>query len=199
MTERVSFKLEKGVAFQLEKGLKKVRICMGWKAPEEVNGRAYDLDLSAIGLVNNSGSPFFYEGGTHALCWSNPTVKKNPDKTFITADGSMKHFGDLKAGGEERIEIDFSLLPSEIDDITIFATIHKAKENGQDFSQTKDSYVRIIDLETNAELCIYQLKESFAGKTAVQVGSLFKKNDSWSFQTTGGGMVASLNDILGQY
>jgi len=192
-----TFNLEKGSKFQINKGIQQVRVGLGWDA-----GNDFDLDASAFGLIHCTGNPRFYNDGSHAVCYANTGLKQN-DGTFITSDESIHHLGDnrtgLGDGDDEKINIDFSKLPADIVEISIFVTIYEAGQRGQDFSMVENSYVRIVDLDTNQELCVYKLREDFAGKAAVQVGSLVKEKGIWSFQTIGAGSGAELGDILNQY
>jgi tellurium resistance protein TerD len=192
--------------FNLTKsGSKKFRIGLGWKV-----GEKFDLDASALGLKHVDGKPGFYNDISHAVCYGNeelfcyaPGDVKKEKTMFFTADGSIKHYGDNRTGvgdgDDEIIDVDPSKLPAEIVEIAIFITIHKAVDRGQDFSMVEDSFVRILNSESGEELCQYKLRESFAGKTAVQVGSLIRENGDWVFSVVGAGSNASLGDILNSY
>jgi tellurium resistance protein TerD len=191
------FDLNKGGRFSIEKGVQRVLIGLGWDA-----GDNFDLDASAFGLVNINGNPRFYADGSHAVCYANKDLKK-PTGEFITDDGSIKHLGDNRTGvgegDDEKIELNFFKLPTEITEISIFVTIHEAVKRGQDYGQVKNSYVRVVDQDTEAELCKYALRDEFAGASAVQVGSFLKENDQWVFHAVGAGSKADLGAILNQY
>ncbi len=192
-----TFNLEKGNKFNLDKGVRKVLIGLGWEA-----GANHDLDVSILGLVHITGSPRFYGDGSHAVCFANESLKQK-DNTFVTSDGSIKHYGDSRTGKEsgddEKIEVDFSKIPAEIVELAIFATIYKAKLRGQCFGSVKESYIHVTDLDTNQDLCIYKLRDEFAGSTAVQVGSFLREGNNWVFKAVGAGSTVELGDILEQY
>jgi len=193
-----TFNLQKGGKFQISKGIQRVMVGLGWDA-----GDNYDLDASVFGLINVGGNPRFYGDGSHAVCYANSGLKK-PNGTFMTDDGSICHMGDNRTGvgdgDDEKIEIDFSKLPVDITEISIFVTLYEpAKRGGQEFSKVKNSFVRVVDTEANSELCKYQLRDEFAGATAVQVGSFLKENGQWVFHAVGAGSKAELGAVLEQY
>lgn len=194
-----SFELKKGSKFQLDKGIQSVKAGLGWNA-----GDNYDLDADAFGLVHlASGAAKFYNDGSHAAFYGNKALKK-PNGTFVTTDGSMTHSGDDRTGGsggdDETITVDFDKLPAEIVEIAFWVTIYDAGKRKQNFGQVKDSYIRILNADTNAELCKYKLKDEFAAAKAVQVGSMVKKDDGiWEFQAIGAGADVEIDAICEQY
>jgi len=195
-----TFQLEKGNKFAIDKGIQKVRIGLGW----DLGDKPFDLDASIFGLVHlGGGKPVFYNDGSHAVCYANKELKK-PDGKFVTSDGSIEHSGDNRTGAgdgdDEVITIDFSKLPNDVIDLAVWVTIYKGRERKQDFSQVKNSYIKVNDAETNAALCEYKLREEFGTATSVQVGSFLKGTDgTWHFEAVGAGAAAEIGDVLQQY
>ncbi len=194
-----TFQLEKGSKFSLDKGIRRVRIGLGWDA-----GDNFDLDGSVFGLVHlPGGKPMFYGDGSHAVCYANSELKK-PDGRFITADESIIHSGDNRTGAgegdDEIITVDLTKLPPQVVELAAWVTIYKAKERRQNFSLVKNSYIKVTDADTNGALCEYRLREEFGNAASVQVGSFVKNsNGTWEFTAVGAGAPVELGDVLNQY
>jgi len=194
------FQLDKGSKFQLDKGIHKVRVGMGWDA-----GDNFDLDASAFGLVYlNGGKPTLYNDGSHAVFYGNKDIKQ-PDGRFVTPDGSIIHSGDNRTGAgdgdDEVINIDFSKLPAEISEIAIWVTIYEARKRHQNFGLVQNSYINLTDVEANAVLCEYKLREGYGDALAVQVGSFTKDsgNGNWTFTAVGAGAAVEIGEVINQY
>lgn len=193
-----NFQLEKGGKFQLDKGIKRVRVGLGWDA-----GDNFDLDASLFGLVHlPGGKPMFYADGTHAVCYANTDLKQ-PDGKFSTKDGSIVHSGDNRTGAgdgdDEVITIDFDKVPADIVEIAAWITIYHARDRKQSFGLVKNSYIKIIDVDANANLAEYKLREEFGDALAVQVGSFVRDNGTWTFTAIGAGAPVEIGEILSQY
>ena len=192
------FQLEKGGRFQIDKGVRRVRIGLGWDA-----GDNFDLDGSAFGLVKlPSGKPMFYGDGSHAVCYANTELKR-PDGTFATVDGSIVHSGDNRTGAgtgdDEVITVDLDKLPADVVEVAVWVTIYKAHERRQSFGLVKNSYIKISDVDANADLAEYKLREEFSDSTSVQVGSLVRDGRTWTFAAVGSGAGVELGQVLEQY
>lgn len=201
----MAFKLEKGSKFDIKKALSKVRVGVGWD-PIKTNGKDFDIDLHVFGCVNKDGNPkFLYAPGTdtatHAITYANKDSLKVEGKKFSSLDGSLTHYGDsLKGDGDgddEIVDVDFDLLPVEINDLSIFVTIHEATARRQHFGLVNNAYVHLTDTGTGTELCRYDLKSEFNGLVTIQLGSLIK-NNGWSFVAVAEGTAEKeLGDVLG--
>lgn len=195
-----SFKLEKGNKFSVDKGIKRILIGLGWD--ESGTTKPVDVDAHVFGCVlNASGNPVFYNDGSHAVTYANGGLKKNADKSFETLDGSIRHTGDNRtgngAGDDESIQIDIDKLPAELVELSVFLTIHDAKARGQNFGLIKNSFVRLVDQDSGAELCRYDLANEFQDAITIQVGSFVNGAGNWSFKAVGAGTsVEDLGGIL---
>ena len=194
----VKFQLEKGGKFQIDKGIRRIRVGLGWDA-----GDNFDLDGSAFGLVHlPSGKPMFYNDGSHAVCYANTGLKR-PDGSFATTDGSIVHSGDNRTGAgdgdDEVITIDLDKLPPLIQEIAVWVTIYKAVERRQNFGLVKNSYIKVTDVDANADVAEYKLREEFGDSTSVQVGSFVKDGAAWVFAAVGSGAAVELGRVLEQY
>lgn len=190
-----TFKLQKGEKFNIEKKIQNILIAMGWKEGK------YDLDLHVFGCMNKGGVSSFYNDGSHAVTYANQDLVKGVNKSFATADGSITHTGDNRTGkgegDDETVQVALDKLPADINELGVFLTVHDAVARKQTFGLVDASFIRIIDTDTNAELCRYDLRNEFADAVSIQVASLVKNDGKWSFQALGLGIPdKELGDIL---
>jgi len=192
----MTINLEKGARINLSKeapGLIKVRAGLGWDANTFDTGGDFDLDVSLFALAPDAGG--------------NP--KLLDDKYFVfynnktTPDGAVLHLGDARkgeqSGDDETLTIDLSKLNPRVEELSIIVTIHDAATRRQNFGQVRNSYIKLYDDATGAVLAKYALEDDFSTETAVQFGSLFKKEGQWLFKAVGAGYKKGLNDFVSAY
>jgi tellurium resistance protein TerD len=184
--------LSKGQKVDLTKGnpsLKHIMVGLGWDVNDFDSGFDFDLDAAAFMLGDNGKCPtekefVFYGNLEHS-------------------SGSVKHMGDnLTGAGEgddEQIMIDLSKIPSNVSRIAFTVTIYDSDKRRQNFGQVSNSYIRIVDEDTNQELIRYDLGEDFSIETAVVVGELYKHNGDWKFNAIGSGFQGGLAALCGHY
>jgi tellurium resistance protein TerD len=195
-----TFKLDKGNKFALDKGIKHVVIGLGWEVAPGVKA---DIDAHAFGcIINASQNPQFYNDASHALSYAaKPMLKVNATGSFETQDGSLHHSGDDRSGSntnggdDEVITAYLDKLPEAITEVQIWITIHEPK-NGT-FGCVRDAFIRVLNQDNGQELCRYDLKNEFASARSIQIGSLIKNNNLWSFHAIGAGLDnVGLEEIL---
>ncbi|MXV14974.1 TerD family protein [Hufsiella ginkgonis] len=183
------------MAINLQKGQReaidapKFTIGLGWDTNSSSTGSAFDLDASIFVMGDNK--------------------KLVSDEYFVfynnlkTPDGSVEHTGDNLtgdgAGDDEQILVDLSKVDPRVSEICIVVTIHDAENRRQNFGQVRNSFVRIFDTVTNAEVLKYELEEDFSIETAVEFGRIYKKDGKWKFEAVGVGMKGGLQDYLTKY
>ena len=162
---------------------------LGWDVNAFDSGGDFDLDAAAFML------------GENGMC---PTEKEfifygNLDHT----SEAVKHMGDNLTGegdgDDEQIQIDLGKIPENISKIAFTVTIYEAEKRKQNFGQVSNSYIRIVDETTGAELIRYDLGEDFSIETAVVVGELYKNNGKWKFNAIGSGFQGGLAALCGYY
>ena len=159
--------LSKGERFNISKeapGLKKIAIALGWQATDA--RQSYEIDVSAFMLSADGKLP--------------------NDKYFIfynnlqSCDGSvLQSIPDKNNRGQEKKTIYGVILEkinAEIEEITFAVTIHEADKIKANFSNIKNAFIKITNLDTGSELVRYELKENFSRETAVEFGRLYRKN-----------------------
>ena len=184
--------LSKGQKVSLTKGnpgLKHIVVWLGWDTNKYDGGFDFDLDSAAF-LLDENG-------------------KVNADTDFIFynnlkhSSGAVEHLGDNLTGegngDDEQVKVDLSLVPQNISKIAFTVTIHEALERRQNFGQVSNSYVRVIDEDTNQELLNYELGEDFSIETAIVVCEIYRHNGEWKFSAVGSGFEGGLEALCRSY
>lgn len=188
----MSFNLEKGARFNLSKenpNLAKVRLGLGWDANGFDTGAEFDLDCSIFGLGANGK----LLDNKHFIYYN----QKATDNSSIVHQGDNRK-GDA-AGDDETVNVDLSLLDPGVTELSFIVTIHEAEARRQNFGQVRNSYIKLYDDTTGAELAKYNLEDDFSTETAVQFGSLYKKDGQWLFKAVGAGFKKGLSDFVAVY
>lgn len=180
--------LSKGQKVSLTKGnpgLKHIVVGLGWDTNKYDGGFDFDLDSAAF-LLDENG-------------------KVNADTDFVFynnlkhSSGAVEHLGDNLTGegdgDDEQVKVDLSLVPQNISKIAFTVTIHEALERRQNFGQVSNSYVRVIDADTNQELLNYELGEDFSIETAIVVCEIYRHNGEWKFNALGSGFEGGLEAL----
>lgn len=183
------------MAISLQKGQResidapKFTIGLGWDTNSSSTGSAFDLDASIFIMGDNK--------------------KLVADEFFVfynnlkSPDGAVEHTGDNLTGAgdgdDEQIKIDLSNIDPRVSEICVVVTIHEAEARRQNFGQVRNSFIRIADAGTGADLLKYELEEDFSIETAVEFGRIYKRDNKWKFEAVGAGMKGGLQDYLNKY
>ena len=182
--------LEKGQRISMDKGLTLVGVGLGWD-PNEGTGYDFDLDASAFMLGESGRIPT----DEYFVFYNN---QKSPDGS-VESTGDDLTGGNSDGGDDETINVDLSKVDPKIQEIVFTATIYKAEERRQNFGQVRNSYIRIYDAKTNAEIARYDLDEDFSIETAVEFGRLYRRGDEWKFEAMGIGNKGGLQSLVNKY
>ncbi|MER2260462.1 MAG: TerD family protein [Psychrobacillus sp.] len=188
----MAINLSKGQKVDLTKGnpgLTNIIVGLGWDTNKYDGRNDFDLD-SSVFLLNSSGK-CASEGD---FIFYNNTSGSN---------GAVVHTGDNRTGegdgDDEQVNINLSNVSSSIEKIAFSITIHDAEARGQNFGQVNNSYVRIINADTQEELIRYDLGEDFSIETAVVVGELYRHNNEWKFNAIGSGYQGGLGALVSDF
>lgn len=183
------------MSINLQKGQREViqapqfTIGLGWDTNSASTGGDFDLDASVFVLGENKK----ILSDAHFIFYNN----------LKTPDGAVEHSGDNLTGDgdgdDEQIKVDLSKIDSAATEICIVVTIHEAQSRRQNFGQVRNSFIRIADAGTNADIVKYELEEDFSVETAVEFGRLYKRGTEWKFEAVGMGMNGGLQDFLNKY
>jgi tellurium resistance protein TerD len=204
---KLQLSLNKGVRFS-------VQVEWDCKADHED-----DVDVHALEAVN-SGSGAKVAALENILSTYNTTrmsrsgvLRNNEDGSFATPSGGLSHSGDIRRQGlkAEVLTIDGSKVPPEVNEIPLFATVHKAdhgdaheEEHGEDddeaaFADIDVCIVTIAD-ESGSVLGKYKLSDEFGDFNVVQLGSvMLGQNGGWEYVPVGVGFKGDFNEALGNF
>lgn len=187
----MALSLSKGATISLSKtvpGLKKILIGLGWDESEQ-EGVEFDLDASLFMLTRNS--------------------KVRGDHDFIfyhqltSPCGSVEHTGDNRTGGDEgddeQIRVDLENVPDDINELVVTVTIHDAEMRRQNFGQVRNSFIRIVNDETDVEVVRYDLTEDYSAETAMEFGKVYRMDGEWRFKAVGEGHPGGLLALCHRY
>ena len=183
----MAISLQKGGNVNLSKevpSLKKMVIGLGWD-PRATDGAAFDIDSSAF-LLKADGK-----------------VRSDADFIFYnnlkSTDGSVTHAGDNTSGAgegdDEKIMVDLTMVPAEIDKISIGVTIHDAEARKQNFGMVGKAYIRCLDANGDKEIARYDLSEDGSTETAMIFGEIYRLGTEWKFKAVGQGFKGGLGPL----
>lgn len=188
--------LTKGAKINLAKeapGLTKVRVGLAWGKNRFSTGAEYDLDSTLFMLQADPSTPAGAKliANEYFIFYNNLTDPEH----------AVKHSGDNKDGGaegdDEVITVDLSQLNSKVDELSFIATIFEAHERKQNFGQIPGGKITLYNDLTGAVIASYSLEDDFSTQTAVQFGSLKKRNDGdWAFAAAGNGYDQGLDSFV---
>lgn len=184
----MAINLQKGQKIDL--GLTKMTIGLGWD-PNEGTGHDFDLDASAIMIDANRK----LVGDAYFVFYNN----------LNSPDGALTHTGDDPDGkssdgdDDEAIIIDLEKVDERVEEILFVVTIEDFERRKQNFGQVRNSYIRVVDNNSNEEIAKYELDEDFSVETGVEFGRLYKRNGNWKFEASGIGYKADLGFFLEKY
>ncbi|MBR6013304.1 MAG: TerD family protein [Selenomonadaceae bacterium] len=181
--------LQKGQKVSLVKSngkkLTKLMVGLGWDAAQAEGGFFKKL-FSGKKDIDCDASVFICKNGK---------LVDNADIVYFGNlqhnSGAVKHMGDnLTGDGEgddEQIFVDLDKIPSDYDKLVFVVNIYKAVDRNQHFGMIKNAFIRIVDSETNEELCRYNLSDNYDNMLAMVAGEVYKKNGEWKFNAIGNG------------
>ncbi len=182
------------MAINLQKGQResintpKFTVGLGWDTNE---GTGHDFDLDASVFILGENKKLLSD--QHFVFYNN---LKSPNEAVIHTGDNITGDGD---GDDEQVLVDLSKIDNNANEICIVVTIHDAEQRKQNFGQVRNSFIRIADSVTDADLLKYELDEDFSIETAVEFGRIYKRNGEWKFEAVGFGMKGGLQDFLNKY
>jgi tellurium resistance protein TerD len=166
-------------------------IGLGWDVNATDTGGDFDLDVSLFLLGANEK----LVSDKHFIFYNNLI---SPD-----ADQSVKLLGDNRTGDaegdDEGMIVDLRKIPPEVKKVVICVTIYEAEQRRQNFGQVNNAYVRLVDVQTKAEVLRYDLDEDFSVETAVIMAELYNKDGDWRVNAVGSGYQGGLQALLDRY
>lgn len=173
----MAISLSKGQTISLKKesaGLKKVHMGVGWDpvAPKgffaKLTGpKDIDLDASLVtfdAAKQPTGIVYFGQ--------------------LQSADGAILHTGDNLTGDgdgdDEVIKVDLERLDPKVETIVFFVNSYQ----GQTFNEVDNAFCRVLDDDTQAELCRFTLTDQGA-HTGVVMAVMSRNGGDWQLKAIG--------------
>lgn len=201
----MSINLQKGQRVDLTKGnagLSRIMVGLGWdpvdNKPSGLLGglfggsKAADIDCDASVLMLDSNDKLarkedlIYFGNLQSRCGS---VRHTGDN--LTGDGD---------GDDEQILIELGLVPAHINKMVFVVNIYDCIRRKQDFGLIRNAFIRVVNAGSHQELIKFNLTDSYAGKTTLIVGEIYRHGSEWKFAAIGEGTHdASLSEIVKKY
>lgn len=185
-----SLNLEKNSVLDLAKaapGLTKAKLCAGWDTSAAGSPFDFDLDISVL-MLNDAGK---ITSGNDVVFYNHlevPGVKLMGDNRTGAGDGD-----------DETINLDLNAVNPAVHKIVCCITIDKAMDRRQTFGMVNNSYVRLVNQESNQELCRFPLKDDYSTDTAVIAAELVRNGTGWAFHSIGEGKQADLNGLAAAF
>lgn len=199
----MSVSLQKGQKVDLTKGnagLNKIIVGLGWDPVKKsggflggiLGGKETQIDCDASVIMLNS---------------NNKLAKKENVVYFGNLKdqaGSVKHSGDNLTGDgdgdDEQIQVDLSKIPNDVDHLVFVVNIYDCQRRKQDFGLIQNAFIRVVNGANNQEVLKFNLSESYAGKTALLTGEVYRHNNEWKFSAMGEATNdISLSELLKRY
>ncbi|WP_378951209.1 TerD family protein [Pelosinus sp. sgz500959] len=200
----MAISLQKGQKIDLTKGnagLSELIVGLGWDPVEQSGGgflsglfgnkkAEFDCDASAILLDVNDK----FTRKEHVIFFNN---LKSPC-------GSVTHLGDNLTGGgdgdDEQIIIQLNKVPDNVHKIVFVVNIYDCQKRKQDFGMIKNAFIRVVNKGNMEEITRYNLTDNYAGKTALIVGEVYRRQGEWKFGALGQSTQdTSINAVVGRY
>jgi len=106
-------------------------------------------------------------------------------------DGSVVHSGDNRtgdgAGDDEVINVNLNAIAPSVHKLVFVVNIYQASQRKQDFGLIQNAFIRLVDNGSKEEIIHYNLTESYAGKTSLFPGELYRHGNEWKFSAIGEG------------
>ncbi|AQQ52423.1 TerD family protein [Planococcus lenghuensis] len=200
--------LVKGQKIDLTKGrssLSSVMVGLGWDPVKK--GKSGGGFLSSLLGGGGGGAEVDCDASVLLLDANDKlTAKENlvyfGNKT--SKDRSVVHSGDnltgAGAGDDEVITVDLRAVSPSVHKLVFVVNIYQAKQRKQDFGLIQNAFIRLVDNSSKEELVHYDLTDSYAGKTSLILGELYRSGEEWKFSAVGEGTTdVDISSIANKY
>ncbi len=206
-------KLSKGGSIKLSKdskSLSHIIVGMGWEVANAERTVTRDVPIKSIGNFFRKlfGCELVTESVTEVVSRRQSGYDYDLDASCALFDSNSKlihdsvvyyghkfikgiiHGGDNLTGSDgmhddETIDITLSQVNAKTDTIAVFMNIYCASSRNQSFADLTKAYLRIINADSNEELCRYDLTQFTPEHTALVLGFITHEDDGWKFTAIG--------------
>ena len=171
-----------------EPSLSQILIGLGWDARSST-GSDFDLDASLF-IVDESGK---VPSDAHFIFYNQ----------LLSPCGSVEHTGDNRTGDgdgdDEALKVLLHQVPAAVRRLVVAVTIHDAHARQQNFGQVSGAFMRIVNLDNDAEIARFDLSEDYSTETAMVFGEVYRHNQEWKFKAVGQGYEGGLAALCAQH
>jgi len=197
--------LKKGQRIDLTKGqasLKTIKVGLGWDVAKPKGSGGFFKKMFA------AAAPEIDCDASVLLIHKNGKLESKHDVVFFGnlkhSSGSVLHMGDNRTGegdgDDEVVMVELAKVPANIHRLVFVVNIYDSAARNLDFGMIENAFIRIVDNSSNKELGKFNLTDSYAGKTSLIVGEVYREENDWKFAATGEGTNdASLSEIQRRY
>lgn len=193
----MSVNLQKGQKISLAKNdgtrLTRLMVGLGWDPVEQPASGGFslfgrksapvaDVDCDASVILCGADGRIVSDNLEQCCCYFN---------NLIYGNGALIHSADDLTGGssdggdDEMIDVNLPQIPSYVDKMVFVVNIYDANVRNQHFGMVRNAYCRIVDKDTNNEICRFNLSDNYFGMTGLVVGEIYRKNGEWKFNAIG--------------
>lgn len=103
-------------------------------------------------------------------------------------------------GDNEQVEIDFALVPAQVERIIFVLYINEGSQRRRTLGQLRSCQVRVLNLVGNAELVVSEdFDPVLTSETALTLGEVYRHSGGWKFKVLGQGYADGINGIAADY
>lgn len=208
----MAINLIKGQRVEIESGLTRLKVEMGWKVNPNAEP-AYDLDASTF-LLGSNGQieneyDFVFYGSPNTIEVNGEVRPISLDKSVLGSIDDLGDDDDDTGEGNEEIEVDLTKTSAKVQEILFTASIYWSPSDANDpvnaprmkynFGQVRDAYIQIKNAINGEVICRYDLDEDFSTDKGVEFGRLYRRGSEWKFQAVGEAHKDGLEPICRKY
>lgn len=200
----MAISLQKGQKIDLTKGnagLSDLIVGLGWDPVEQSGGgflgglfgsKQVQIDCDASALMLNENGKFTRK--EHVIFFNN---LKSPCGSVVHLGDNLTGDGD---GDDEQIVIQLNKVPSDVHRIVFVVNIYDCQKRKQDFGMIKNAFIRVVNKANMQEITRYNLTDDYAGRTALIVGEVYRRQGEWKFGALGESTQdPSISALVGKY
>ncbi len=199
--------LKKGEKFNIENpdysnSLKKVIVGLGWDKVQTgkslfgflKNLITFDCDASVI-VCDEKNKLMDGDIRSGLVYFANRNI----------LNGTIVHTGNKLTGAgdndDEQVIVKLGHLPDDVKKLIFVINIYDAKKKRQHFGMIKNAYIRLVNKETNEEICRYTITQDCTNMEGLILGELCRVGEIWQFNAIGECMknASRLDNIIEKY
>ena len=167
-------------------GLKYILVGLGWDEVEQKRGlfgpKPQDIDCDASVILCGANGKMLSNTVNDTCVYFNNTSMYS---------GAIRHSGDDLTGGssedgdDEMILIDLDRIPDYVQKMAFVVNIYDANVRKQHFGLVRNAYIRVVDRDSNNEVCKFNLSDNYDGMTGLVAGEIYRSGREWKFDAIG--------------